>query len=124
MDGKKEVFLSRKTIKDIAKLVMKDLKEPDYKKKHYEKFIRLVFEKIIILSFQNSDGVLITNFGSFKFKKRIFRNYFSDEKEAVLKNQLTFKKSPSLQRKLDSLIQIENSKKEMMDYYCRKEEKK
>lgn len=123
MDGKKEVFLSRKTIKDIAKLVMKDLKEPDYKKKHYEKFIRLVFEKIIILSFQNSDGVLITNFGSFKFKKRIFRNYFSDEKEAVLKNQLIFKKSPSLQRKLDSLIQIENSKKEMMDYYCRKEKK-
>ena len=123
MDGKKEVFLSRKTIKDIAKLVMKDLKEPDYKKKHYEKFIRLVFEKIIILSFQNSDGVLITNFGSFKFKKRIFRNYFSDEKEAVLKNQLIFKKSPSLQKKLNSLMQIENSKKEMMDYYCRKEKK-
>lgn len=123
MDGKKEVFLSRKTIKDIAELVMKDLKEPDYKKRYYEKFIRLVFEKIIILSFQNSDGVLITNFGSFKFKKRIFRNYFSDEKEAVLKNQLTFKKSPSLQRKLDSLIKIEDSKKEMMDYYCRKEKK-
>lgn len=123
MDGKKEVFLSRKTIKDIAELVMKDLKEPDYKKRYYEKFIRLVFEKIIILSFQNSDGVLITNFGSFKFKKRIFKNYFSDEKEAVLKNQLTFKKSPSLQRKLDSLIKIEDSKKEMMDYYCRKEKK-
>ena len=123
MDGKKEVFLSRKTIKDIAELVMKYLKEPDYKKRYYEKFIRLVFEKIIILSFQNSDGVLITNFGSFKFKKRIFRNYFSDEKEAVLKNQLTFKKSPSLQRKLDSLIKIEDSKKEMMDYYCRKEKK-
>ena len=123
MDGKKEVFLSRKTIKDIAELVMKDLKEPDYKKRYYEKFIRLVFEKIIILSLQNSDGVLITNFGSFKFKKRIFKNYFSDEKEAVLKNQLTFKKSPSLQRKLDSLIKIEDSKKEMMDYYCRKEKK-
>ena len=123
MDGKKEVFLSRKTIKDIAELVMKDLKEPDYKKRYYEKFIRLVFEKIIILSFQNSDGVLITNFGSFKFKKRIFRNYPSDEKEAVLKNQLTFKKSPSLQRKLDSLIKIEDSRGEMMDYYCRKEKK-
>lgn len=123
MDGKKEVFLDRKTIKDIAKLVMEDLKEPGYKRKYYEKFIRLIFEKITILSFQNSDGVLITNFGSFKFKKRIFRNYFSDRKEAVLKNQLIFKKSPSLQRKLDSLMRIENSKKEMMDYYCRKEKK-
>ena len=93
----------KESIKDISTRIHKKLKNrgiKKYTKKELSLLSTMTFETIKEVILENEEGVLITNFGSFKIKNSFYRDTFGT-KEICEKKKVSFNVSKNFSRKIN-----------------------
>lgn len=93
----------KESIKDISTRIHKKLKNQGikkYTKKELSLLSTMTFETIKEVILENEEGVLITNFGSFKIKNSFYRDTFGT-KEIREKKKVSFNVSKNFSRKIN-----------------------